>query len=121
MALVAGDAYEPLGVFDFRDAARTVVDELKLEAAGGLVVADDLDFVRALLVANEKPVLQMAPVGGAPIFRDRGDDTWRAEVIGVGSEALQGAAERDQDGRRLGRRDPRVSSSSRRSNGKGRS
>ena len=55
-----------------------------------------------------EPVLQAGPVGGAPIFRDRDDDSWRVEVVGVGSEALQGAAERDQDGRCLGRRDPRV-------------
>src|SRR5258708_36525178 len=60
---MAGDTYSPVGVDDLRRRPDTVVfDQLELEAAGRLVVADHLDQVGLLLVAKIEAVLEQHAV-----------------------------------------------------------
>src|SRR5690606_26425962 len=81
-----------------RLAVRTVVaDDLKLEAAGRFVVADDLDDRAALLVADEEPVLERrARIARRSVADDRGHCARRLEEVRIRGAALQRAAERNQ-------------------------
>ena len=56
---MARGVHGTVGVGDLRFLARgIVVDDLKLEAAGGFVITDDFDSIGALLKAEIKPVLK---------------------------------------------------------------
>ena len=81
--------------------------DLKLEPAGCLVVADDLEHLRPWLVTEEKPVLEPDPQWAAPGFGLVGhgdDDAGRAEIIGRCGFALKGTSQGNQCGVERGMR-----------------
>ncbi len=96
--LVAGEAQRAVGVDDLRPAAGAVVlDQLELEAAGRLVVADDLEHRRFFLVADVQAVLEVGRGIGARLGVDRDHHAREGEIVRGRGGALQRAPEWDQD------------------------
>ncbi len=95
---MAGKTHHAGGIDHLRLATGPVVlDQLELEAAGGLVVADDLEHGGFLLVADVEPVLEEERGGRGWFAIDGNHDAGIGEVVRCSSGALQGAPERNQD------------------------
>lgn len=92
-----------VGVNQARLAASSVVlEQLEFEAPGGLVVTDDLDDRRLLLVADVEAVLEQWHAGGERRAVDGHQDARIGKVVGRGGRPLQRATQRNQYA--LGRR-----------------
>ena len=90
-------AHRAARVHDLACAALAVVPHhLELEPAGRLVVADYLDEVALLLVADVDPVLEERRAGARRFDIDRGHDARELEERRRGGGPLERAAERDQ-------------------------
>jgi hypothetical protein len=100
--LVAGRTDGATCIADFRAAVRAIVrDDLELEAAHCLVVADHFDDTRARLIAEIETIAKLecgALCGFARLGIDCDNDARRFEISRCRRTALQRAAERDQDG-----------------------
>ena len=94
---MARRAHRAARVHDLPRAAGTIVaHDLELEAAGRLVVADHLDEVVLLLVAEIDAVLEQRRAGECGFDVDRRHHARKLEERGRGGGALEGAPERHQ-------------------------